>query len=199
MPNRDQSGAGLHRREQIPVPNNGFSLSLKFRIVFARTSAAYGAQPEEMRSPPAPAPERPPSPCADVEARRRSHHSRAEGFRFNTPVAADARAEAFASSGRPQEKFLTADDVIAALTPRNAPRLISHVRSTMVPCSTFRASPKPATSKAHCFFSTSAKLRRMPIDVATVGADFLVGAATNGSSARLEPVFSGSKKICSRP
>jgi len=77
----------------------------------------------------------------------------------------------------PQEKFMTADDVIAALTPRTRLVSISHVRfddGSMLDVP--RLAEACHKQGALLLLDVSQSCGAVPIDVATLGADFLVGA-----------------------
>ena len=77
----------------------------------------------------------------------------------------------------PQEKFMTADDVIAALTPRTRLVSISHVRfddGSMLDVP--RLAEACHKLGALLLLDVSQSCGAVPIDVATLGADFLVGA-----------------------
>jgi cysteine desulfurase / selenocysteine lyase len=77
----------------------------------------------------------------------------------------------------PRDKFITADDLIAALTPRTRVVSVSHVRfdnGSMIDA------PKLAAAchaqGALLLLDVSQSCGAMPMDVATLGADFLVSA-----------------------
>jgi len=101
----------------------------------------------------------------DLEAGRRSHTAKAS-FPCNMHVETDGRARGpEAEIVSPRERFITADDLIAAITPRTRMVSVSMVRFDDGRCWMYRALPRRAAHKGAAFTGRQPVLRSLPMDV----------------------------------